>query len=177
MTVRPSIRSWRTARSTRIWRKTSAARARSRWRRSCVGSLAPSLTTSGQSQTLSRTANTLFSSGRGKGLTPGLIRRASKSRVIQRLVGGALSLRSTTVESNASAIITTTPASSDKARLLFPEAFAGKQERSEEHTSELQSLAYLVCRLLLEKKNKNIANYFINITLTYHFRLPSRTAH
>src|SRR5687767_15479111 len=27
------------------------------------------------------------------------------------------------------------------------------QQRSEEHTSELQSLAYLVCRLLLEKKN------------------------
>src|SRR5687767_15685800 len=31
--------------------------------------------------------------------------------------------------------------------------------RSEEHTSELQSLAYLVCRLLLEKKNKNIYKY------------------
>src|SRR2546425_4199589 len=29
--------------------------------------------------------------------------------------------------------------------------------RSEEHTSELQSLAYLVCRLLLEKKNKVIS--------------------
>src|SRR2546425_9441834 len=29
----------------------------------------------------------------------------------------------------------------------------GDQTRSEEHTSELQSLAYLVCRLLLEKKN------------------------
>src|SRR5687767_15569747 len=28
--------------------------------------------------------------------------------------------------------------------------------RSEEHTSELQSLAYLVCRLLLEKKKKVI---------------------
>src|SRR5687767_15329804 len=28
--------------------------------------------------------------------------------------------------------------------------------RSEEHTSELQSLAYLVCRLLLEKKKKMI---------------------
>src|SRR2546425_8048386 len=27
------------------------------------------------------------------------------------------------------------------------------RSRSEEHTSELQSLAYLVCRLLLEKKN------------------------
>src|SRR5687767_15601224 len=30
------------------------------------------------------------------------------------------------------------------------------QGRSEEHTSELQSLAYLVCRLLLEKKKKRI---------------------
>src|SRR2546425_5638536 len=29
-----------------------------------------------------------------------------------------------------------------------------KDVRSEEHTSELQSLAYLVCRLLLEKKNQ-----------------------
>src|SRR2546425_8932371 len=30
----------------------------------------------------------------------------------------------------------------------------GPRPRSEEHTSELQSLAYLVCRLLLEKKKK-----------------------
>src|SRR2546425_9125472 len=30
-----------------------------------------------------------------------------------------------------------------------------RSPRSEEHTSELQSLAYLVCRLLLEKKKKN----------------------
>src|SRR2546425_6659534 len=29
--------------------------------------------------------------------------------------------------------------------------------RSEEHTSELQSLAYLVCRLLLEKKKRHIS--------------------
>src|SRR5437879_10662810 len=29
------------------------------------------------------------------------------------------------------------------------------RDRSEEHTSELQSPMYLVCRLLLEKKNKN----------------------
>src|SRR5205823_7911854 len=34
--------------------------------------------------------------------------------------------------------------------LFFDEA-----DRSEEHTSELQSLAYLVCRLLLEKKKTN----------------------
>src|SRR2546425_5345928 len=30
------------------------------------------------------------------------------------------------------------------------------EERSEEHTSELQSLAYLVCRLLLEKKKNKL---------------------
>src|SRR5205823_13406704 len=30
---------------------------------------------------------------------------------------------------------------------------SSSRDRSEEHTSELQSLAYLVCRLLLEKKN------------------------
>src|SRR2546425_2704706 len=29
-----------------------------------------------------------------------------------------------------------------------------ERDRSEEHTSELQSLAYLVCRLLLEKKKR-----------------------
>src|SRR5205823_11348137 len=35
--------------------------------------------------------------------------------------------------------------------------------RSEEHTSELQSLAYLVCRLLLEKKKKKKINTNIQI--------------
>src|SRR2546425_5668677 len=32
--------------------------------------------------------------------------------------------------------------------------YDARELRSEEHTSELQSLAYLVCRLLLEKKKK-----------------------
>src|SRR3712207_8665557 len=32
-------------------------------------------------------------------------------------------------------------------------------KRSEEHTSELQSRQYLVCRLLLEKKKKQISRY------------------
>src|SRR5205823_8894311 len=49
----------------------------------------------------------------------------------------------------------------------FPPSRAGKQarrasalwRRSEEHTSELQSLAYIVCRLLLEKKKKS--RYFV----------------
>src|SRR2546425_7458654 len=39
-----------------------------------------------------------------------------------------------------------------------PPATRALAERSEEHTSELQSLAYLVCRLLLEKKKKRIVD-------------------
>src|SRR2546423_7453569 len=35
-------------------------------------------------------------------------------------------------------------------------AAPGHAAESEEHTSELQSLAYLVCRLLLEKKKKKL---------------------
>src|SRR5687767_15695045 len=42
----------------------------------------------------------------------------------------------------------------DPAGTLKRLAGLGYEERSEEHTSELQSLAYLVCRLLLEKKKK-----------------------
>src|SRR5205823_8796256 len=38
---------------------------------------------------------------------------------------------------------------------LVHATYAADKGRSEEHTSELQSLAYLVCRLLLEKKKKN----------------------
>src|SRR2546425_9607026 len=50
----------------------------------------------------------------------------------------------------------------DEQRLLYSHPVALRSRhfslswrgtRSEEHTSELQSLAYLVCRLLLEKKN------------------------
>src|SRR5205823_14810371 len=38
--------------------------------------------------------------------------------------------------------------------VLVPIHRHAQRIRSEEHTSELQSLAYLVCRLLLEKKKK-----------------------
>src|SRR2546425_5003727 len=40
----------------------------------------------------------------------------------------------------------------------FPPQGDALAERSEEHTSELQSLAYLVCRLLLEKKKKHLCS-------------------
>src|SRR5438093_3772159 len=46
------------------------------------------------------------------------------------------------------------------------------QRRSEEHTSELQSLTNLVCRLLLEKKKKNCRRRILasHIRLGIHFR-------
>src|SRR2546425_1707657 len=51
----------------------------------------------------------------------------------------------------------------DHSRNTLPTSTASVK-RSEEHTSELQSLAYLVCRLLLEKKKK-IINTVISVCM------------
>src|SRR2546425_5179615 len=58
--------------------------------------------------------------------------------------------------------IPTSARASAGASLMPSPAMATTRPRSEEHTSELQSLAYLVCRLLLEKKKKKK-----NIKLSY----------
>src|SRR3712207_7196791 len=50
--------------------------------------------------------------------------------------------------------------------LLQREHEADDDERSEEHTSELQSRQYLVCRLLLEKKKQQHSTH--NITKYTH---------
>src|SRR5205823_7739746 len=47
------------------------------------------------------------------------------------------------------------------------------RRRSEEHTSELQSLAYLVCRLLLEKKKHSHESTFSYILCGLPYRLKS----
>src|SRR5437899_5241798 len=48
---------------------------------------------------------------------------------------------------------------------------SGKSTRSEEHTSELQSLRHLVCRLLLEKKKApNASNLY-----DAHAKVPKNT--
>src|SRR5690348_17760940 len=49
------------------------------------------------------------------------------------------------------------------------EPHPGGRERSEEHTSELQSPVHLVCRLLLEKK-KNTYPLFIQAYIQIHLR-------
>src|SRR3712207_7865918 len=52
-----------------------------------------------------------------------------------------------------------------------PEALVWHPDRSEEHTSELQSRQYLVCRLLLEKKQNNQIYTTPHHNLNQH-RLP-----
>src|SRR3712207_7745006 len=58
------------------------------------------------------------------------------------------------------------------ARLLqsAPRRRRGGPARSEEHTSELQSRQYLVCRLLLEKKKTTLPSSIISRCL--HFTMP-----
>src|SRR5437899_12382154 len=48
-----------------------------------------------------------------------------------------------------------------KRRSHRPSELSGGEMRSEEHTSELQSLRHLVCRLLLEKKKKKKTKHTI----------------
>src|SRR5258708_18002719 len=52
----------------------------------------------------------------------------------------------------------------DRRRPLAVNGRRRSSNRSEEHTSELQSPDHLVCRLLLEKKNKLANNAFVYIT-------------
>src|SRR2546425_2595401 len=74
------------------------------------------------------------------------IRERSEARVVSRTSRPSIS-KAPEVTSKKRGIRCT--------RVLLP---APLEPRSEEHTSELQSLAYLVCRLLLEKKKYIISN-------------------
>src|SRR2546423_6334767 len=58
---------------------------------------------------------------------------------------------------------------------MGPRTGARWWRRSEEHTSELQSLAYLVCRLLLEKKKKQPQKF--NLQLLYEVLLTVHAVH
>src|SRR2546425_4102838 len=58
---------------------------------------------------------------------------------------------------------------------IAPAHLAGGDERSEEHTSELQSLAYLVCRLLLEKKKNTISEHATDSKCHPKVHLPDVT--
>src|SRR3989449_5497363 len=68
-------------------------------------------------------------------------------------------------------VVTTTPEEEAELTHLAERGLANGLERSEEHTSELQSRLHLVCRLLLEKKKKKILMHNTDIV---RLRLMSR---
>src|SRR3712207_8379874 len=74
--------------------------------------------------------------------------------ILLRLPDGISTTISSTSGNRSSAAVTA--ATILRARTgVVPSCLATAGERSEEHTSELQSRQYLVCRLLLEKKKTN----------------------
>src|SRR5205823_9033185 len=64
------------------------------------------------------------------------------------------SLGDVTITSDGATVLDELDVQHPAAKMLVEVA---KTQRSEEHTSELQSLAYIVCRLLLEKKKNHVA--------------------
>src|SRR2546423_3164283 len=88
--------------------------------------------------TLFRSTLCYFAKGQGTGLRHALSRSYAKSRA-RRVWGGQKSSRLR------------------RRKRLALKWIWRRGWRSEEHTSELQSLAYLVCRLLLEKKKSELS--------------------
>src|SRR3712207_7281569 len=86
-----------------------------------------------------------------------LFRSSGKSTLIQH-INGLLKA------SSGNIIIDGVDITSEKVKLSEIRKKVGlvfQYPRSEEHTSELQSRQYLVCRLLLEKKKNTETNYFL----------------
>src|SRR5205823_14900645 len=77
-------------------------------------------------------------------------RRMAEDAHVSENFSERFALQNTEPDPNIGGIESPDPSVGIGFRVLKREAF-GKVLRSEEHTSELQSLAYLVCRLLLEK--------------------------
>src|SRR4051794_41678863 len=63
-----------------------------------------------------------------------------------------LPLERTGADAQPQLLVTTRPAAATSLPALRLRSAQYRRERSEEHTSELQSPVHLVCRLLLEKK-------------------------
>src|SRR2546430_2942690 len=75
-------------------------------------------------------------------------------------LGGAKALQHRTVERDGDV----------RRRLGVERRIELQRERSEEHTSELQSQSNLVCRLLLEKKKKKKEEHIVKVVVQYKSR-------
>src|SRR3712207_8516128 len=101
-----------------------------------------------------------------------MIRRPPRSTLFPyttlfRSESGAMRLTPTSIRDQASANRRGSSGVPCRTGTLPSGAKAIQGSRSEEHTSELQSRQYLVCRLLLEKKNNIIS---VTLTLLFIYR-------
>src|SRR3712207_8870436 len=97
-----------------------------------------------------------------------MIRRPPRSTLFPyttlfRSAATARSARSTRVWARSCATAPTTPRSRPGCDGCGTSSLPCWRARSEEHTSELQSRQYLVCRLLLEKKKKKPEHRYIDV--------------
>src|SRR3712207_8093828 len=87
-----------------------------------------------------------------------LFRSVDPGSIDVTVEGTALTVRAertALADDNVDWIATERPRGAYQRRLMLGRDLDPERLRSEEHTSELQSRQYLVCRLLLEKKNHN----------------------
>src|SRR2546425_9029018 len=98
----------------------------------------------------------LFAGNRGfaQAAQPQAAQQPSAQTVAARPVGTIKSISGNTIRLTNDVGVDVTVLVQDAAKLLRIAPGQKDLKRSEEHTSELQSLAYLVCRLLLEKKKR-----------------------
>src|SRR5205823_15078441 len=90
-----------------------------------------------------------FPTRRSSDLLSSAAMRRAAARVARRR-GSSMTIRRPASHASSSS------ASGTRVVLPAPGGACSTRPRSEEHTSELQSLAYLVCRLLLEKKKRQL---------------------
>src|SRR5690625_6186351 len=81
-------------------------------------------------------------------------RRTSRSTPDHQLVPPAAPAPATAVPAHAEAAAEAVPVPRNPSTTTAAARQRAETPRSEEHTSELQSRGHLVCRLLLEKKNR-----------------------
>src|SRR5690625_6621016 len=93
---------------------------------------------------------------------PNCFARATCDRFVESMCcRPAQPISASSESSSRVAVFQCTAAHTRKTQVILTDSSAGELDRSEEHTSELQSRGHLVCRLLLEKKKK--IQYLIEI--------------
>src|SRR3712207_7676357 len=98
-----------------------------------------------------------------------MIRRPPRSTLFPytTLFRSRLDIVAVGVEDKAAVVTGVVLGTESRSAVVPPALRAARWKRSEEHTSELQSRQYLVCRLLLEKKKRTAQEFTVPYRLLY----------